>query len=1197
MGKSATSYDPKPVTNPSTLTFLFTYTLVTTMVQSQMQITALQRAMQRMADDHMKSQEAMIAWAADCITGLSNQNGELARKLEETNKQVQDMAFNIQGFIDESADVSVPLTEFDQTPPGLYQTITPKVIEDPKEVGQGGNEEEGSSLFSTATGAEVVPGFREATVNARQGGPISLKVPESAAEEMKASSSRKTEEERAEARAMYNTVTPPSFPKDAKGRWKWAYKKVILGGRLQKLKVGMTRSKVQKHETVVARMKRAEVELFYQPIKMKEHVKGETDILNTRIDGEVATLNTELASQKVEYLAMGETLQTNIDGTNVKVEEVRKNLEELKNKVDSGNQALEELEAKANKVTARLMEDEQAIFSSLKGRIQEVSEKCAALKTSSYTTKDHIEGLSKMVEEMSTPETYDESNPALRLENESAKLFKMLEYETEIRNTRGDIGLLDNNTFALGEILKQIRRDVLAMSILAGGDYEAITPKETVNELLAFIDSAHTTLDSIYETVSHANSLWKTHDGILGSKWVVLSGLVDAVKGVSGIAETISALESNVAAKTSVEQATSISLTTVTDALKPVNVKIDENDTKATAGIEDAKTAASAVDDSLKTATDAINSKIANEVDGLMAQMQDMATQVTEAAAAAATASSADGTSAPVAAPTVMSRQSTPKVNFADLEADLEPMIKQIVDAYVANNPSMSRGPGDSIGFFANDAEGMLPPSIDDGSHLFEHEHLEKVFEGDTDANITDEIADDVSVGSHADKLLPIGALVKVILDNHAHTGATGIIVGHTEEGEDGDQPADESKEDAGEALSENQAGSPATLTKTRSKYRVAITPKTPVTGPTSRGVEGVADYGSFESLPLGRPVSKGSLEEVHQQIASMSRKIEDLIGGKVGGGGSQASGLGGGRNSPSMSTGPSVSESTHIVEMIQDSMKAVAAEIGDLRENSHRDIETVKKQMKKALLTAINKAIIEEAEKDKPSMLTTKSMCVGCGRPSLVRGVAFEKDLPSGNAFNPALSRQIAEGPEVYRGGFRMPVTRAQSTGKSVVGIAETSKMMMSEDSIFGESEADGGAALGTYSEILATIDHRDQDATKITDIGPGGMSISITSTTAPIRLSSTARSIRHAQGKEEAAMLRPIHRKGMQGKSSEKARQYANKTWAPERFNSLSLSPTAVSIKIPPLGRGQAFVDKIDDTDIGVDLTQGSLESKFHP
>ena len=135
------------------------------------------------------------------------------------------------------------------------------------------------------------------------------------------------------------------------------------------------------------------------------------------------------------------------------------------------------------------------------------------------------------------------------------------------------------------------------------------------------------------------------------------------------------------------------------------------------------------------------------------------------------------------------------------------------------------------------------------------------------------------------------------------------------------------------------------------------------------------------------------------------------------------------------------------------------------------------------------------------------------------------------------------------------------------------------------------------TYSEILAHMNREDPSASvqRVTDMGPGGMSISITSTTLPVRqLSTTAKNIRHAQGKEEAAMLRPIHRKGMPGKVSEKARSFVGKTWAPERFgDELNLSPSAQAIKIPSIARAEMARMSMSANA----LAQGSVESKFYP
>jgi hypothetical protein len=1207
---------------------------VTVLVQCQKQITSLQQTMANMAEDHVKAQEALIAWSTDCMNGLANQNKELLKKLINTQKQMSDLSYNIQGYVDKDAyENEIILTEFDITPPGLFKTMTPKVIIDPKEISE---TDDTSTLFPTATGAEIEPSFREVNPNARQGGSITLK--KSADDNNNIKQHRKTDAERAEAKAMYysiNTAEINIFPSsnNIQGRWKWAYRKIRFMNRISKLKLDMTRGKLPEHETLHSRLKRAEIDLFYQPIHMKQHVKEETTIINNRITNEVNTINTELITQKAEYTTLTTTLQSNIDSTNMNLNEVDKKVIALKEIVENGNKQMDDLEAKANKCVARLAETDQAIFNSLKGRIQESSEKVATLKLSSGTLIQSMEDLTKEVELMSIAETY--ANPADRMEKESEKLFEMLEFETKLRNTRSEIILLDTNSFSLSELLKNTRRDVLAMSILAGGDYEAIIPKSLVNELLAFIDSAHTTIDSCYETVSNANSLWLSHDNILSSKWVVLAGIAEAVKGVTGIADAIESMDARINERTTTEQVENISSKVTATAIEPVNkeiILINKNQNNITTIINETKESIIIVEKDLKTNINTLEKSVNEQVgdlhEAISTTLAEAATASNAAAAAAAAAvatstSGEDGStlvaaSAPL--PAIRSRGATPKFNISDIEADLEPMIKHIVDTYVHNNPSISRGADVCGSFFANNVDGIVPQTQeeDDVGLSFHHHELERVFDVSPD-QYDDEIPDDVTAGGtpidHA-----IGCLVKVTAVDHEHHEATGIVVG-IEEVEvnnaggnntnaiNNDEAATESKEDddANADLNDDTTDGLPTVSnnaetgtdadagtgtgtgtgtdtdkkKTIKKYRVAITPKTPVPsrGKAAGGSFGDLD-GSFSSIPLNvdgvggsgaSNVSSKQLTDLNKQVNLMGKKIDDILSGRagvgVGGGGSHVSQPFGGRSSPSnVSNGPSISD-TQIIEMIQNSMKAVAAEIGDLRNTNIRDIESLKKQMKKALLTAINKAIIEESEKDKPSMLTTKSLCVGCGRPALVRKDPFNNSLAS-RSFTPSLNKEIAEGPDIYRGGFRMPLNASQK-GRTVV--PSQGPQVLTEDSLlYDEDTVTGG---NTYSEILANIDHRD-GVTNITDVGPGGMSISITSTTAPIRLSSSAKSIRHAQGKEEVAMLRPIHRKGMPGKSSENARKFVNKTWAPDRFGSgsnLSLSPSATSIKIPSLRRTQ--------------------------
>lgn len=1203
--------------------------------------------MQTMAEDHLRSQEALIAWTQDCVAGLMAQNAELSRKLEETNKHMSDLSYNIQGFVDadHAADAKVVLPQFDDTPPGLFQTNTPKVVKDP--LTELGDVEDTSTLFATATGAVVEPSFRERSENARQGGPVTLNARK--AEDKPAG--RKSEEQKAAVTANYMAVKKYTAPKDAKGRWKWAFRKVLLKVRTASLKVAFSRGKVPENDTLFARLKRAELELFYQPIRMVEHVTKEATKINVRMDNEVKTLNAELGEQKEEYTAMGAALQTNIDAANTHITEVEKQLTELKEKVDSGNKALDDIEAKLFKVIARAAETEQALFNSLRGRIQEASEKTDSLLLAAGTIKALTEDLSKEVEIMSVPEEYE--TDAVRFDKESKKLFTMLQYETGKRVARGEVALMDTNGFSLAEILRQVRRDLLALSTLAGGDYEAIIPKHTVNELLAFIDSAHASLDTVSETVVDANSLWSSHDSILGSKWDVLAGMAEAVKNVAGIADVIDTLTKDVANKTDAEQVTGICTDVVTAAVQPVIGSVAELDKRDTAAIKETNANVTTIDTALKASLEKVNETLTakiKEVENAVSGANHRLDQFSNASAAdASRPSSSSGAITNVNNTNVNNSTTVMSLNLADIEQDLEPMIKNIVEAYVINNPSMSmsrgRAGGPMGGYFAPE----IPPSLEDGSFIFDHHELEMVFDTAEGQESPEGFSDELDEPA---KELQMGSLVKVVLEGHEHHMATGIVVGvveeseHATEGKDGeaaaetDAPMDESKtegdvDDSASASAnqkESEIGSPHSLKKNPIKYRIAITPKTPITPGMGQGGNafegGDLEFDSFQSVSMddngGHKAARGNsggggggrggggskdMQDVQEQIRRMSRKIEDIVAGKLGGGGSARTdsptniGRSIGRGSPSQNMSSSTVSDTQIVELVQESMKAVAAEIGDLRDSSNRNLDLVRKQLKAAILHAINKAIVEQAEKDKPSMLTTKSLCMGCGRSALVRGQPFDQSLVS-KGFDPALNKVILDGPDIMRGGFRMPVSQTQKLGKlahPTVGMAD--------ESLFDEESMAAGGTHTTYSEILANLPMgansnvdvgHGPGVSNVTDIGPGGMSISITSTTAPVRLSSTAKSIRHAQGKEEAAMLRPIHRKGMNGKVSENARKFVGKSWAPERFGGeINLSPNAQSIKIPSIARAEMARMSMSANQTGVagGLDQASVDSKFHP
>lgn len=80
--------------------------LVSTIAGQQNQIVLLQATMKQMAVDQAKAQADMIAWTSRCVQELKAQNSALHEKLVDANLQIDNFAYNMQGFVDGStADV------------------------------------------------------------------------------------------------------------------------------------------------------------------------------------------------------------------------------------------------------------------------------------------------------------------------------------------------------------------------------------------------------------------------------------------------------------------------------------------------------------------------------------------------------------------------------------------------------------------------------------------------------------------------------------------------------------------------------------------------------------------------------------------------------------------------------------------------------------------------------------------------------------------------------------------------------------------------------------------------------------------------------------------------------------------------------------------------------------------------------------
>lgn len=948
--------------------------VVTTVVQQQKQITTLQKTMKQMAEDHAASQAALVSWTAQIVNDLIAQNASTEERLHDARMQLRNFSYNIQGFADE-VDTAPPVPPpIRIIPPPIFKTATPKIISDPMEVGDGGE----GTLFPTETGAPPDASLN-VSENPRPGSSWGGQVigASAAGEEVDLASHtkkkhRKSEEERAQAKRFYLSIGPIKLPKSAKGRWRWAFRLVLRSVRHKKLNVGLTRGKVPLHKTTAERIDRIEHEIFAIPIALKEYTNKLTTQVHDRITKEVGKIETALEEAREETLRLTGVLQTNIDKVKNDLQDVDDRLVALKEQVDNANKQADEVERKLNAVIGRVAEHEVALFDSLKSRVAVLVEKVGALKVQAASTADKLVKLSEEAEKRTSAGEGDQSE-------EGHKLFEMLEFDTTLRAARLEINALDSSAFAVGEIIRGIRYELLSASVLTGE--EKPVDKDVVNEMLAHCDGIVSALDAIFSTVHSSNDLWAGHDEQLAGRWKTLSGVADAVKMVASMSATLEEVRATVESMPTLDVVESTSKAAAAAAVAPVDQKID------------------IVEDVVRNLSKELSEvKKSGGGGGGMHQ--------------------------------------------GDLDSQLEPLIQRIVEMHMSSGKVTNSN--------------WIKSGEEQEDILFTAQELELVV-GQA------EISDDIT-----DEQLQQGSTVRVLAGEHQDK--RGIITAVVESEGQRNQP----EEGDGEGGVAEQA---------EVKFRVTLSPDSPLRTPnvnfgSAEGLE--PPFGDFESVGAAR-VTSGEISQIQQEIARLSSTIQDLLSGKLLTT-SQPS-----RQSRPADNAASLSMDGQVREAIQEAISDVLGQIGDLRALQEKELTKAKQQMKNAIITAITRAITDKDKEDKESFLTTKSMCIGCGRPSFVRREDNSQPATS-LGFIPGLNAGSTPGPDVYRAGFKLPVHVQHKASSS------PDKVVLSDD-IFDELEDQNqdGNSISTYSQILAGM----TGGNAVLDAGAVGVAMTISPST----------------------------------------------------------------------------------------------------
>lgn len=249
------------------------------------------------------------------------------------------------------------------------------------------------------------------------------------------------------------------------------------------------------------------------------------------------------------------------------------------------------------------------------------------------------------------------------------------------------------------------------------------------------------------------------------------------------------------------------------------------------------------------------------------------------------------------------------------------------------------------------------------------------------------------------------------------------------------------------------------------------------------------------------------------------------------------------------------------MMAIVEKNLNKVIFDLNNNTQSQLKNISELKNQMREAMSRAINKAMLD-ADEEKTTMLATKQLCFGCGRPSYV------KSTPSGNdnsGFVPHLNSIVTPGCDIIRGGFRMPVRINSPIPTSK---ARQKIDVQFEDSVDGQSL---DQSLDQSSEVYPEVDgHNNDNYMNYNNSSINSIQIYVPNeqySDGNRKISIPAKAVRRAQGNEDGTLLRPILRKGFPGKKSMRAEA----VYAPERFDlgydvSPNISVMSSSIPINP-------------------------------
>lgn len=501
--------------------------VINTVVEQHEELQELHTNVDSNATETVEGQRKLLAWTASCLQKLKAENERLQTKLGDSNKQLKNLSYNMQGFVDQDAandaEAEEEPLEFDEMPKFNHSKAVSDV--------------ETSSLFPTEEGADM------------SGGAMSLAAPE-----IRKFTKYKDLEAKQRAKEYYQSVPANTMPRNAKARWRWAIKKIVNNEHRKHLKVGLTRARVEPKQTYAGRLDRVEAIMFDMKNDFKDQLVDLNKKLNHKIDTSMERIDREVskAAEKVDELT----------------EDVKHRFSDLKEEISMVDASMRDFMAKVHQQasgdTKYLKEAMRVVELHIKDQVHLELESLQSHVNHITTELDQYEEsaddlLQRVEAQYTLSATLPPFDPAKPVDETVAELTDLMQIDTTLREARSELALMEAGIATIFRLYQNVSQQVCSATQhyskesvkTAAIEMISTSQREELSELSQRCVGVDGHIKHISSLFAALDKMCHEHDKILKDRLRVFNGLSKDVSGLASSTAQISAIVEDLKHQTS----------------------------------------------------------------------------------------------------------------------------------------------------------------------------------------------------------------------------------------------------------------------------------------------------------------------------------------------------------------------------------------------------------------------------------------------------------------------------------------------------------------------------------------------------------------------------------------------------------------------------------------------------------------------